>query len=433
MMALGPQSGIRLAVVGRGRAAAALVPRWVAAGFELVDQRARGYGPASALAAADVVVLAVPDGALQAVAAELATRASASGEVWLHLSGSRPASVLRVDGERPRAVGGLHPLVALADAATSLDGAVAGLDGEDEAVALADVLARAAGLTPTRLGAGAGMKMAYHAAAVTVAGHATALFAQAMALMATAGIGPEMARAALQPLFRSAAENLARGGPAEVSTGSRARRRRDCAGTSRPSPIRISARPIGGWPRRRSSWSARACRRRRARRCGTSSGSLEDRVDGRSVDAVGVAPVQLGRAQARLVEAAEAHQRAHAQRQALFDQRASASARREGAWPGARRPSLAASALWACSRSLRSAAGSASGARGGGGVSGVGAGLDRGRRGGGRGLGRRGRRRGCGLVRATGSAARRCRARWGRVRTELARRRQAVRRARRRM
>lgn len=202
---------MRLGIVGRGRAAAALVPRWIAAGHVVVDQRTHD---AAALASAEVVVIAVPDGAITSVAQALAGRDA--DEVWLHLSGSRPASVMRV-GERPRAVGCLHPLVALADAATSLSGAVAGIEGEPEAVSIARQLARDAGLSPVAIDAE--HKAAYHAAAVTVAGHATALFAQAMQLMAAAGMAPDDARRALQPLLLSAARNLERGDPATVSTG----------------------------------------------------------------------------------------------------------------------------------------------------------------------------------------------------------------------
>ncbi len=211
----------RLAIVGRGRAAAALVPRWQAAGYPIVDQRTRADGPIALLAAADVVIVAVSDGAIEEVARALAARPSAADELWLHLSGSRAAAILRVMGadgvSRPRGVGGLHPLVALSGPDAALDGAVAGVEGDADAVVVAEALARAAGLAPVRLDPAG--KAAYHAAAVTVAGHATALFAQALTLMAAAGIGADDARRALQPLLRSAAENLAGGPPERVSTG----------------------------------------------------------------------------------------------------------------------------------------------------------------------------------------------------------------------
>lgn len=208
---------MRLAIVGRGRAASALVPRWVAAGHVIVDQRARGEPPIEGLAAAEVVVVAVSDGAIAEVARRLVGRASTPDEAWIHLSGSLPSSVLRVSAVAPRAVAGLHPLVALTGGSTGALDAIAGVEGEPEAFVIAERLARDVGLSPVRVDARS--KLAYHAAAVTVAGHATALFAQAMTLMASAGIGPEDARRALQPLFASAARNLTLGPPEAVSTG----------------------------------------------------------------------------------------------------------------------------------------------------------------------------------------------------------------------
>lgn len=205
-----------LLVIGTGRAASALGPRWRAAGHH-VALRSRKDGPIAEAPAARVLVLAVPDGALAEVAATLAERPWARDEVWLHLSGVHAASVLRGADPRPvpRAVACLHPLVALAPGVDP-SGAVAGLEGEPEAFAIAEVLARDAGLLPHAIPA---ERALYHAAAVSVAGHATALFAQAMSLLEASGFPRDTARRALQPLLLSAANNLARGAPEDVITG----------------------------------------------------------------------------------------------------------------------------------------------------------------------------------------------------------------------
>jgi predicted short-subunit dehydrogenase-like oxidoreductase (DUF2520 family) len=130
-----------------------------------------------------------------------------------------PAGLLRAatDGGAlaPLAVGCLHPLVALAPGADP-SGAIAGIEGEAAAVVVAEMLARDAGLLPHAIPA---ERALYHAAAVSVAGHATALFSQAMSLFEAAGFEREAARKALQPLFASAAANLARGAPEDVITG----------------------------------------------------------------------------------------------------------------------------------------------------------------------------------------------------------------------
>jgi len=206
---------VKLLLVGSGRAARALGPRWAGAGHEVMTW-SRQDGPLNAAPAAEVGILAVPDALIGEVATALRERAAASSEIWLHLSGVHPASVLRGDtAQAPRAVGCLHPLVALAPGADPT-GACAGIEGEPAACLIAAQLARDAGLVPHAIPA---ERALYHAAAVTVAGHATALFAQAMSLFEAAGFTPEAARAALQPLFLSAAANLARGAPAAVITG----------------------------------------------------------------------------------------------------------------------------------------------------------------------------------------------------------------------
>jgi predicted short-subunit dehydrogenase-like oxidoreductase (DUF2520 family) len=219
---------MRLGIIGRGQAARALVPRWIAKGHTVTFWRTRLDGPVAdtpwSIAATDiidVIIVAVSDSAIAEVAAALATRPSASTETWLHLSGVHPADVLRVAPSIPAHVGGLHPLVALANDADPT-GAVAGIEGDAHALAIAEELARDLGMTPVLL-AGTGSRALYHAAAVTVAGQVTALFSQAMTLMQMAGLDPKTARSALQPLLSSAARNLGKLAPQDALTGPIAR------------------------------------------------------------------------------------------------------------------------------------------------------------------------------------------------------------------
>ncbi len=215
---------MRLGIVGDGRAARALVPRWEAAGHVVAwQQRRHDAVPLGARPAVDVVILAVRDGELDGVAQALGDRPGAVAECWLHLSGVTPGLAIRRSQAVPRACGALHPLVALAGASgTGPLGAFAGLDGDPEAVVVAHALAAACGLTPVVL-AERGAKALYHAAAVTVAGHATALFAQGLQLMGLAGLSQADAHPALLALMRSTVENLALGPPERVVTGPVAR------------------------------------------------------------------------------------------------------------------------------------------------------------------------------------------------------------------
>ena len=195
------------------------MPRWQDH-HEIAFWRSRKDGHLSETPPCEVLVLAVPDSAIADVARALSTRPSASRETWLHLSGVTPIASLRVSDTLPRAVGGLHPLVALAPGAT-LAGAIAGVEGEDPAtLGLVEALARDLTLRPVALDHTAPHARAlYHAAAVSVAGHATALFAQAMSMMQAAGFSPVLAREALQPLLLSAATNLGQAAPEAAITG----------------------------------------------------------------------------------------------------------------------------------------------------------------------------------------------------------------------
>lgn len=212
---------LRLGLLGTGQAARALGPRWQRSGHPLAFWRGRNDGPLTETPPADVLILAVPDSALPEVAAQLATRESAASETWLHLSGALPAGILRLGPTVPAHVGGLHPLVALAEGADP-SGATAGLEGDAVSLPIARRLAEAVGLVPLVL-TDPDARALYHAAAVTVAGHATALFSQALRLMAHAGLDADAARRALQPLLLSAAKNLATLPPARALTGPTAR------------------------------------------------------------------------------------------------------------------------------------------------------------------------------------------------------------------
>lgn len=210
--------------MGRGRAARTLVPHLVDAGHEIAWQRDETDAHEPGLGPVDVVLLMVTDSAIEAAARGLADRPSAADEIWLHLSGSRPGSVCRVSEAVPAAAGCLHPLQALPGTEvprSHLEGATAGIDGDPEACAAAERLARELGMVPRRLAPSD--KVRYHAAAVHVAGHATALVAQAMRILGACGFDPDQARGALLPLVEGAIGNLREGAPEDVITGPAAR------------------------------------------------------------------------------------------------------------------------------------------------------------------------------------------------------------------
>lgn len=178
-------------------------------------------GPrAGATAAAEIVLLAVPDDAVPQLARELAAEdAVGAGQVVLHLSGLLDRRALGALEPTGSALGSFHPLQTVADPGAAPDrlaGAYAGIEGDTRALAAGERLARAMGMTPIRLAPGA--KAAYHAGAVMAANYTVALAGVAERLARVAGVPAELAGKLYQPLIRGAVGNLELG-PAAALTG----------------------------------------------------------------------------------------------------------------------------------------------------------------------------------------------------------------------
>ena len=178
------------------------------------------------LAAAGVVVLAVPDDALPAVVAELARGGGlAPGAVVLHLSGALTSEVLAPLAALGAATGSMHPLVAFAPDPAKVPGQLRGatfaLEGDLEAVGVADAIVRRLGGVPATIAPE--LKPLYHAGAVFASNYLVGLVAAAARLLERAGIAGADAVAALSPLVRATVANLEAAGPAAALTGPIAR------------------------------------------------------------------------------------------------------------------------------------------------------------------------------------------------------------------
>jgi predicted short-subunit dehydrogenase-like oxidoreductase (DUF2520 family) len=160
-------------------------------------------GPrAEATRAVSLVLLAVP--ADQAV---------------LHLSGLLDRGALGPLEGTGAGLGSFHPLQAIADPAEAperLQGAYAGIEGDDRALAAGERLAGALGMRAIRLSSGG--KAAYHAGAVMAANYTVALAGVAERLATEGGVSPQVAERLYLPLIRGAANNLERG-PVAALTG----------------------------------------------------------------------------------------------------------------------------------------------------------------------------------------------------------------------
>jgi predicted short-subunit dehydrogenase-like oxidoreductase (DUF2520 family) len=185
-------AGLRFSLVGPGRVGTSVAGWAVAAGAELVAATGRdglaGFGSAGQ----DLLLIAVPDGALAEVAERLARRPQAA--VALHTSGSRDAAVLAPLREACTAAGTLHPLKAfprVLSAPEEARGVFFALDGEPAAQDLARRLVAAWGGVAGEVPAAA--RPLYHFAATLAAGGIATLLATAADLAARAGLPPEVA------------------------------------------------------------------------------------------------------------------------------------------------------------------------------------------------------------------------------------------------
>ena len=225
-------------IVGAGRLGVALGEGLYRAGWPVVliargdasaaRAGARGLTVVRSLAgaaAAELVLLCVPDDAMSATALALsdAPQVLQPSCVVLHTSGAVPAAALSAVAPRVAAIGSLHPLQTVTEqsGAGVLRGASAAVSGDPAAVVMAERAAHAMGLVPFRLADEA--KPLYHAASVIAANFTVALLDVAICLAADAGMPAEEARTAFAALARGAADRVSCQATDEALTGPIAR------------------------------------------------------------------------------------------------------------------------------------------------------------------------------------------------------------------
>ncbi|HEV8123807.1 MAG TPA: DUF2520 domain-containing protein [Gemmatimonadales bacterium] len=223
---------LRIAVVGAGRMGQGLGGALAGKGqtVTILGRRAQDVNPpfslqadawGPALRTADLVILATPDAAVAAVAAELAGLGFIDNRhVVLHLAGPLDKTILAPLEPTGAALGSFHPLQTVADpkrAAESLRGAYAGLEGDPRAQAMGARLAKLLDMKTFVIPLGA--KAKYHAAAVLVANYTVGLLGVAQRIAGEAGIPQDIAGQMYQPLLQGAMANLAALGPIQALTG----------------------------------------------------------------------------------------------------------------------------------------------------------------------------------------------------------------------
>ena len=226
---------MKFAIIGAGRAGRSLARALQAAGGEFVavaggtaaepfaEKCGAAFCATAAVAAAlaDVALLAVPDRAMETLAAELAAADLPPDLVVLHICGSQSAAALAALREKNISIGSLHPLQSFTEDTEAgcrhLRNIYFAVDGDAPAVKMArqliDLLGGKMLIVP-------GEKRAiYHAAACMASNYLVAVLHAAAELMEGCGIAETEALHALQPIVEGTVRNIMEQGTTKALTG----------------------------------------------------------------------------------------------------------------------------------------------------------------------------------------------------------------------
>jgi predicted short-subunit dehydrogenase-like oxidoreductase (DUF2520 family) len=227
--------GLTLGFVGSGRAARSLARSLARRGHRLLvarrgdsaellsaDVGAELLDAAEAMGAADVIILAVPDGRVAGLAAELAAEARpgevarpGEGRVVLHLAGSLGLEVLAPLAAAGYATAAMHPLQVLSGWRIA-PGTTFAVEADEAARPLVSRLV--ADLDGVEIALPAGARVAYHTAAVIAANLGMTLLAEAVDILEEHGIDRDQALQGLSGLVRGGLEaSLDSGLPAALT------------------------------------------------------------------------------------------------------------------------------------------------------------------------------------------------------------------------
>lgn len=216
-------------IVGAGRVGAVLGARLRASGYPVVAVAARSEAsllrartflpgvpvldPVEVVGASEVLVLAVPDDSLAAVAQELAPHVR-PGQLVLHTSGRHGRAVLAPLAEVGARTAAFHPAMTFTGSDVDVDRpCVIGLTTTDADRATVETLAEAVGGTPVHVAEAD--RVVYHAALAHGANHVVTVLNQALDLLRSIGVADPSA--VLEPLVRASVTNTLAYGDAALT------------------------------------------------------------------------------------------------------------------------------------------------------------------------------------------------------------------------
>jgi len=224
-------------IVGRGRVGNGL--RRSLGASKSIEARASGRRVStSSVRGADVIVLAVPDDAIKAVAETIAPHLHPKATV-VHCAGARGPDELDACAARGAAVGVMHPLVSFPSKRShpSLTGTSFTVSGDRAAISASRKIASACGARVVVAPTG---DPAYHAAAALAANGAVALAFAAVSILERLGFEKRSAERAIGGLLGSVGENIQRIGVPDALTGPIARGDAPTVGRHRSAVRRLS-------------------------------------------------------------------------------------------------------------------------------------------------------------------------------------------------
>lgn len=226
-------AALRVALVGAGRVARALVIALARAGVPVVAVGSRhperlspsSYPqpctPQQAVDQADLVLLTVADDAIAPVAAALRWR---PGQAVVHCSGATEVAALDAAAQAGALTGGFHPLQIFSDpeqAADRLAGSTVAIEAGPALQPTLHALAAVLGMRAIELPPG--LRVRYHIAAGYAASFLLPVLQEAVALWASFGVDEATALQALLPLSRGTLDAVQARGLAGAVSGPIAR------------------------------------------------------------------------------------------------------------------------------------------------------------------------------------------------------------------
>ncbi|MEM7135436.1 MAG: DUF2520 domain-containing protein [Myxococcota bacterium] len=211
---------MNIVIVGRGKVGRAIEHALIEDGRHAVATMGKRLvsGP---LEAADVVVLAVPDGAIEAVASSVAPSLT-KGSVAVHCAGARDTAPLTPCARVGARVSVMHPMVSFASARhpPTLQGKTFVVNGDPGAFSTIRDIARACGAEAVRADT---TNPIYHASAALAANGAAALSFFAVGLLTRIGLSKGQAEHAVGGIVESVGSNVRTVGVPQALTGPVAR------------------------------------------------------------------------------------------------------------------------------------------------------------------------------------------------------------------